>query len=382
MEPFASKPARQSKLHWWIVCGVSAAFLVWQLDLVPRVRSAATGAVAKTVQESPVETDSFLDEDWGDIRDELSDSETENRIIDSTDPLVHALSENKRRDVHKAAEFERPNADISNRTHRPVNDSMIEQASFEPDVPQNRMSDSAANKRPAVLTADIASRLRRIEEFLESDQILEAHQEMSDIYWKHPEYRSIIQEQIDETAAIIFITPDRQFAEPHFVDYGETLGAIAKEYNVPWQYLARLNRVDPDNLQAGQQLKVVRGPFGAVVDLTDFCLTVHAHGWYVHCYPIGIGAENGTPTGEFNVKEKLENPTWYNPDGGMVDADDPENPLGEYWLGLGDHIGIHGTIDPDSIGQAVSRGCLHLGDRDIEEVFGLLTVGSKVMIRR
>jgi hypothetical protein len=382
MEPFASKPARQSKLHWWIVCGVSAAFLVWQLDLVPRVRSAATGAVAKTVQESPVETDSFLDEDWGDIRDELTHSETENRIIDSTDPLVHALAENKRRDVRKAAEFERPNADVSNRTHRAVNDSMIEQASFEPDVPQNRMPDSAANKRPAVLTADIASRLRRIEEFLESDQILEAHQEMSDIYWKHPEYRSIIQEQIDETAAIIFITPDRQFAEPHFVDYGETLGAIAKEYNVPWQYLARLNRVDPDNLQAGQQLKVVRGPFGAVVDLTDFCLTVHAHGWYVHCYPIGIGAENGTPTGEFNVKEKLENPTWYNPDGGMVDADDPENPLGECWLGLGDHIGIHGTIDPDSIGQAVSRGCLHLGDRDIEEVFGLLAVGSKVMIRR
>ena len=68
-------------------------------------------------------------------------------------------------------------------------------------------------------------------------------------------------------------------------------------------------------------------------------------------------------------KEKLENPTWYNPDGGVVDADDPENPLGEYWLGLGNHIGIHGTIDPDSIGQAVSRGCIHLGDRDIEEVF-------------
>jgi hypothetical protein len=382
MEPFASKPARQSKLHWWIAGGVSAAFLVWQLDLIPRVRSAATGAVAKTAQESPVETDSFLHEDWGDIRDELSDPEADNRIIDSTDPLVHAIAGNKHRDVRKAAEFEQLSADFPNRSNRTIKDSMVQQASFEPDAPQHLNANSSVQLRPAVLTAEIASRLRRIEEFLESDQILEAHQEMSDIYWKHPEYRSIIQEQIDETAATIFITPDRQFAEPHFVDYGETLGAIAKEYDVPWQYLARLNRVEPDKLQAGQQLKVVRGPFGAVVDLTDFCLTIHAHGWYVHRYRIGIGAENGTPTGEFKIQEKLENPTWYNPDGGVVDADDPENPLGEYWLSLGNHIGIHGTIDPDSIGQAVSRGCIHLGDRDIDEVFGLLTVGSKVMIRR
>ena len=191
----------------------------------------------------------------------------------------------------------------------------------------------------------------------------------------------MIQKQIDKTASIIFTTPERQFAEPHFVDYGETLGSIAKKYNVPWQYLSRLNRVGPDELQAGQQLKVIQGPFGAVVDLDSFCLTVEAHGWYVHRYSVGIGADNGTPTGKFRIEEKLENPTWYNPDGGVVDADDPGNPLGEFWLGLGDHIGIHGTIDPDSIGQAVSRGCIHLDDGDIDDVFGLLSVGSKVLIR-
>jgi lipoprotein-anchoring transpeptidase ErfK/SrfK len=102
----------------------------------------------------------------------------------------------------------------------------------------------------------------------------------------------------------------------------------------------------------------------------------------VHRYPVGTGAENGTPTGKFNVEEKLENPTWYNPDGGIIDADDPDNPLGEFWLGLGNHIGIHGTIDPESIGKAVSRGCIHLNDPDIEEVFSLLSVGSQVTIRR
>jgi hypothetical protein len=377
MEPFAAKPTRQSKLYWWIVTGVSAVFLVWQLDLIPRVRSAATGTVAKTVQESLPETDSFLDQDWGDIRDNSSNSQRNHETIESHDPLVHALAESNDRDMQHAVANETADAGSCTSRH-----SRVEQVSFTPDAPLDRELTAAASRPPAVLTAEIAARLRRIEDFLEADQILEAHQELSDIYWKHPEHRHVIQEQIDETAAIIFTTPDRQFAEPHFVDYGETLGAIAKEYDVPWQYLARLNRVDPNSLQAGQELKVVRGPFGAVVDLTDFCLTVHAHGWYVHRYPIGIGAENGTPTGEFKIEEKLENPTWYNPDGGVVDADDPENPLGEYWLGLGNHIGIHGTINPDSIGKAVSRGCLHLGDQDIEEVFALLTVGSKVMIRR
>ncbi len=382
MEPFATKPARQAKLHWWIVSAVAAVFLVWQLDLIPRVRSAATGSVAKSIQTSPEETDSFLDDNWGDIRDESS-VEVDSEVIDSTDPLVHALAQSNRREVESAAESDAREAIRTGRkSPNTLRDSHVEQALFEPDAPQRSEANPSRTSQPAVLTADIAARLRRIEEFMAADQILEAHQEMSDIYWKHPEHRSVIQERIDETATIIFTTPERQFAEPHFVDYGETLGSIAKKYDVPWQYLARLNRVDPDDLQAGQQLKVVRGPFGAVVDLEDFCLTVHAHGWYVHCYPIGIGADNGTPTGEFKIEEKLENPTWYNPDGGVVDADDPKNPLGEFWLGLGNHIGIHGTIDPDSIGQAVSRGCIHLDDQNIEEVFALLTVGSKVLIRR
>ncbi|MCA9011230.1 MAG: L,D-transpeptidase family protein [Planctomycetaceae bacterium] len=382
MEPFASKPARQSKLHWWIVSGIAAAFLVWQLDLIPRVRSAATGVVATDNQTSPQEKDAFLDEDWDDIRDHSSVSEMNHDDPDTTDPLIHALARNESHDVGRPDRGVRRNAANADRMLHSAADSGIEQVSFEPDAPLAHESATAGDGPPAVLTAELADQLRRVEDFLDADQILEAHQLMSDIYWKHPEYRELIQEKIDETAAIIFTTPDRQFAEPHFVDYGETLGAIAKEYEVPWQYLARLNRIDPNNLQAGQELKVVRGPFGAVVDLSEFCLTIHAHGWYVHRYQIGTGAENGTPVGEFSVEEKLENPTWYNPDGGVVDGDDPENPLGEFWLGLGNHIGIHGTIDPDSIGRAVSRGCIHVGDSDIDEVFALLAVGSKVLIRR
>jgi lipoprotein-anchoring transpeptidase ErfK/SrfK len=217
---------------------------------------------------------------------------------------------------------------------------------------------------------------------MRNDQTLDAHAELSRLYWKYPAQRQTLRPLIKDTATKIFTSADYQFGEPHIVEYGETLERIGRQYEVPWQYLAKLNSITPAKLQAGQQLKVVRGPFGAVVDLSTFTLTIHAHGWYVQDYRIGVGRDGKTPVGRFEVHEKLENPVWYDPDGGVVEADDPENPLGEYWLGLGNHIGIHGTIDPATIGRAASRGCIHLGDKDIREVFELLGTGSEVTIRK
>ncbi|MFN9824121.1 MAG: L,D-transpeptidase family protein, partial [Planctomyces sp.] len=254
-------------------------------------------------------------------------------------------------------------------------DGGVRQASWE-------VEQSASGAVQRALPAELAAGLRKAREQRQRAEVLESHAELSSLYWKYPEQRQLLTSDLRESARVIFLSAERQFSDPHIVAWGETLESIGREYELPWQYLARLNGVEPRELQAGQSLKVVRGPFGAVVDLSAFTLTVHMHGWYVQEYRIGIGQDGRTPTGRFTVREKLENPTWYNPDGGVVEADDPENPLGEYWLGLGDHIGIHGTTDPKSIGRAASRGCLHLGDADIREVFELLGTGSEVVIRR
>ena len=161
---------------------------------------------------------------------------------------------------------------------------------------------------------------------------------------------------------------------------GDLLQKVAPQYNLSWEYLARLNRVRPERVKVGQKLKVIKGPFSAFIDLSDFSLTIHAHGYFVKRYAIGIGADNSTPIGTFSVKEKLKNPTYYGPDG-VIDADDQNNPLGERWISIGDSYGIHGTIDPTSIGKAESRGCLRLGNEDIVEVYDFLTPGSEVVIR-
>lgn len=391
MKPFAMKSRRGMQLHWWVTAGLAAAFFIFGFDLIPGVRSAATGSVAGSKSSALSDSETILNDDWSGILDEPAGTQTPRARLTSDDPLVHALQSGNEAEPRELSDKEPINdsAELSARSRqRPLRDSEVAAASYDA-TGLRRQPDSSAGRSSAkiassgdVIPADVAVQLKNIDEWLRNDRILDAHAQLSGIYWKHRDLRDLIRERIDRTATLIFTTADRQFAEPHFVDYGETLESIAKQYDVPWMYLAMLNHVTPEKLQAGQQLKVVRGPFGGVVDLDEFCLTVHAHGWYVHRYQIGIGRDEKTPTGEFTVQEKLENPAWYNPGGGVVDADDPENPLGEYWIGLGNHIGIHGTIDPDSIGKAASRGCIHLNDEDIIEVFGLLSVKSKVMIRK
>jgi lipoprotein-anchoring transpeptidase ErfK/SrfK len=61
---------------------------------------------------------------------------------------------------------------------------------------------------------------------------------------------------------------------------------------------------------------------------------------------------------------------------------DPSYPLGKRWIDLGNQIGIHGTNDPRNIGHTEGRGSIFLSDRDIDDVYDILTVGSKIAIHR
>ena len=383
MEPFAYPKARKPgtrKLILLALAGVS--FSIWYFDLFPEIGQVPTGEISQKENPENLNEDDFIrmlnSAPEADPAGAAGTTEAEDNDLHlpslSEDPLVAALAKQSDRIESEFPEF----ADVPDSQPPAPPTTGIQQASYESPIPAS----TAKPEPPAVLSAETAAQLRQAELWIQQDRILDAHEALSRLYWKEPEIRPQIQQQIEETAALIYASRDRHFAEPYMVQYGDTLESIAAEFKVPYQYLALLNRTRPEDLQAGQKLKVLTGPFGAVVDLDSFEMTVHAHVWFVRRYQIGIGADGATPIGEFTVQNKQANPTWYNPDGGVIDADDPSNPLGEYWLGLGDHIGIHGTIDPGSIGKAVSRGCIHLADDDIAEVFHLLSTGSPVVIRK
>ncbi|HEX7678439.1 MAG TPA: L,D-transpeptidase family protein [Thermoanaerobaculia bacterium] len=54
--------------------------------------------------------------------------------------------------------------------------------------------------------------------------------------------------------------------------------------------------------------------------------------------------------------------------------------LGKFRLELGNGYGIHGTDEPDKLGQSVSHGCVRLGDADIEKLYSIANVGDTVII--
>ena len=256
----------------------------------------------------------------------------------------------------------------------------------------SRVSDvvqQAGHREPAASTAEAAAattsltnELPAIDELIANGDTLAAHRALSKLYWNHKEHRAELQSRLDGTSRAIFFLPQPHFVEPYVIEPNDQLRVIANKYQLSWEYLARLNKTDPRRIQLGQKLKVVKGPFAAIIDLQDFALTVHLQGYYVKRYDVGIGKDGSSPLGKFSVLNKVENPQYTGPDGKVISGDDPKNPLGERWIDLGDSYGIHGTIDPDSIGKAASRGCIRLRDKDIVEVYDFLVKGSEVVIRK
>ena len=237
-------------------------------------------------------------------------------------------------------------------------------------------------KETAPLDPDLEMQLEKIDRLLQTDDLLRAHRELSTIYWGKPRWRPAIRDRIEKTAHAIYFDPQPQFLQPYVVKQNDQFAVFAKRYNVPWQYLAKLNHVDPKRIRPGQQLKVIKGPFSAIIELNGFLLTLHAYGYYVRAYPIGIGKDGATPLGKFTVLNKVTNPQYTDPEGHVIDGGDPSNPLGERWIDLGKGYGIHGAIAPNSIGKAESRGCIRLRNEDVEEVYDMLAVGSEITIRR
>lgn len=229
--------------------------------------------------------------------------------------------------------------------------------------------------------------VRSIDDLISQGEDVLALRELSKVYWESPELRGQIRSRINSLSRRVYFQVQPHYMPPYEVQFGDRLETIAKQYQVPWQYLAKLNRTNPQRLQAGKKLKVIQGPFSVVVDLSDFELTVHAHGYYVVRMPVGIGKDNSTPIGTFRVTDKVADPIYYGPDG-VIKNDDPSNPLGEHWIAISDEndtlqgYGLHGTIDPNSIGKCESRGCVRLHDQDIADLFDLLSIGSEVVIRR
>lgn len=106
-------------------------------------------------------------------------------------------------------------------------------------------------------------------------------------------------------------------------------------------------------------------------------------------YGVGVGRQGFTWSGVKTVSRKREWPDWRPPapmlkrrpdlprymPGGM------DNPLGAraLYLGSSDYR-IHGSNEPDTIGAAVSSGCIRMTNRDVVDLYSRVKVGTKVVV--
>lgn len=187
--------------------------------------------------------------------------------------------------------------------------------------------------------------------------------------------------------------PSDPLTDIHVVKSGQSLDIIARRYQVTKQLLASINRIaNPDRIRVGARLKVIHGPFHAVIWKSQHRMDIRLGHVFVRSFRVGLGVNGGTPLGLWIINSKLENPDWTDPrDGQHYLGDDPNNPIGEHWIGMecvdGECLGrtgfgIHGTIDPGSIGENMSMGCVRLTPEDVDFLYDLLVQKqSRIEIR-
>jgi lipoprotein-anchoring transpeptidase ErfK/SrfK len=108
-------------------------------------------------------------------------------------------------------------------------------------------------------------------------------------------------------------------------------------------------------------------------------------------YGVGVGRPGFQWGGVKSVTRKAEWPGWTPPPQMLKRRPDlprhmkggPDNPLGARALYLGSSLyRIHGSNEPETIGEAVSSGCIRMTNEDVTDLYQRVRVGSRVVVLR
>jgi len=255
--------------------------------------------------------------------------------------------------------------------------------------------------KPIPLATTVSANLEEGLNLIDQDHVVDARRALSNALQSGKLSESEISQArgvlTDLNDRMVF-SPEIMAGDPYSVEYivqgGDTLSGIVKKMGVQvdWRFIQRINNIkSASGIRPGQNLKLVTGPFHAEVDKKSYRIDLYlgegANQVFVRSYRVGLGEYNSTPIGSFKVRRnsKLINPTWVNPrTRAFFAADDPANPIGERWIGLEgieertaelSGLGIHGTIEPSTIGQDASMGCVRMQSDDVAEIYEVLAEG-------
>jgi lipoprotein-anchoring transpeptidase ErfK/SrfK len=194
------------------------------------------------------------------------------------------------------------------------------------------------------------------------------------------EERGHLVDLLDPLAGKAIYSTEHVLEPPYEVQPGDTLQSVADRYQVPATLLQKINGIaNPDSLEPGTQMKVVRGPFRAEVDLQKSELVVFLGKYYAGRFSISVGNDPKPDPAEYQVRAKQQGREYFAPDGTEIPPNAPDNPYGSWWIDLGGDVCLHAS--PDSLPSHGGLGCVSLRTADAADLYGILSIGSKVSVR-
>jgi lipoprotein-anchoring transpeptidase ErfK/SrfK len=131
-------------------------------------------------------------------------------------------------------------------------------------------------------------------------------------------------------------------------------------------------------------------PGTIIVNTTERRLYLVQDGGTAIRYGIGVGRVGFTWAGTTAVSMKKEWPSWTPPAQMLKRRPDlprfmkggEDNPLGARAMYLGSTLDrIHGSNEPETIGQAVSSGCFRMTNADVIDLYDRVRVGATVIVK-
>jgi LysM repeat protein len=195
-----------------------------------------------------------------------------------------------------------------------------------------------------------------------------------------PEEGRQLETLLGQLAGTVIYSTQDLLLPPHIVAAGETLEGIARPLEVPAALLANINGLGPDGPQPGQPLKVVRGPFDAVVSVSRRRLSLQVGGRYAGSFAAAIGggftARSGSSVRLVEIQRKAE-PT---NDGQAVPVayQMRQGPA----ILLSDGLRIEPANDPGFVAVTPAESVLLVSAADFADLADILGGGSQLLIRQ
>jgi lipoprotein-anchoring transpeptidase ErfK/SrfK len=169
----------------------------------------------------------------------------------------------------------------------------------------------------------------------------------------------------------------------YVIKHGDSLSRIARTQKTTVQALQRMNELSKTSavIHPGNSLYYIEGLWSIKVSKSQYTLSLYLNEKLYRVYKVGVGRQDRTPVGVFEILNKSREPSWAPPGREPLPYGHPDNIIGTRWMGLKPiegtdpyirGYGIHGTVDPDSVGTPSSAGCVRLRNEQVEELFDFI----------